>query len=100
MSREEAQRMLAPVIERYNMTSVLHPIAERMRVLLMVSKFGHCLNDLLYRHRVGALPVDIPAIVSNHPRLLPARREPRYCRSITSRWRTKPRRSRSTGSPN
>jgi len=31
-----------------------------------VSKFGHCLNDLLYRHRVGALPVDIPAIVSNH----------------------------------
>ena len=32
----------------------------------MVSKFGHCLNDLLYRHRVGALPIAIPAIVSNH----------------------------------
>jgi formyltetrahydrofolate deformylase len=32
----------------------------------MVSKFGHCLNDLLYRYRIGALPVEIPAIVSNH----------------------------------
>ena len=66
MSREEAQRMLAPVIDRYRMTAALHPIAERMRVLILVSKFGHCLNDLLYRHRVGALPIEIPAIVSNH----------------------------------
>ena len=33
----------------------------------MVSKFGHCLNDLLYRQRIGALPVEIRAIVSNHP---------------------------------
>ena len=32
----------------------------------MVSRFGHCLNDLLYRWRIGALPVDIAAIVSNH----------------------------------
>jgi formyltetrahydrofolate deformylase len=32
----------------------------------MVSKFGHCLNDLLYRHGIGALPIEIPAIVSNH----------------------------------
>jgi formyltetrahydrofolate deformylase len=66
LGREEAQAMLAPVIERYRMTAELHPIAERMRVLIMVSKFGHCLNDLLYRHRVGALPIEIPAIVSNH----------------------------------
>ena len=66
LSPEEAQRMLAPAIERYRMTAALHPIAERMRVLILVSKFGHCLNDLLYRHRVGALPIEIPAIVSNH----------------------------------
>jgi formyltetrahydrofolate deformylase len=32
----------------------------------MVSRFGHCLNDLLYRFRVGSLPIEIPAIVSNH----------------------------------
>jgi formyltetrahydrofolate deformylase len=36
------------------------------RVLLMVSKIGHCLNDLLFRYRSGLLPVEIPAIVSNH----------------------------------
>jgi len=58
--------MLAPVIERFRMTAALHAIAERMRVLILVSKFGHCLNDLLYRHRVGALAIEIPAIVSNH----------------------------------
>ncbi|MEN3586345.1 formyltetrahydrofolate deformylase [Streptomyces sp. ZYX-F-203] len=39
---------------------------ERMRVVLMVSRFGHCLNDLLFRARVGALPVEIAAVVSNH----------------------------------
>jgi formyltetrahydrofolate deformylase len=37
------------------------------RTLIMVSKFGHCLNDLLYRSRIGRLNIDIPLIVSNHP---------------------------------
>src|SRR3546814_3059017 len=41
---------------------------ERERVLLMVSKFDHCLGDLLYRVRIGELKMDIVAIVSNHPR--------------------------------
>jgi formyltetrahydrofolate deformylase len=40
--------------------------AERYRVLILVSRFGHCLNDLLFRHRIGALDVEIPAVVSNH----------------------------------
>jgi formyltetrahydrofolate deformylase len=39
---------------------------QRMRVLLLVSKFGHCLNDLLFRARSGALPVEIAGVVSNH----------------------------------
>lgn len=42
-------------------------LATRVRTLLMVSKQGHCLNDLLFRHKSGQLPIDIPAIVSNHP---------------------------------
>ena len=33
----------------------------------MVSKFDHCLNDLLYRYRIGALPMEVTAIVPNHP---------------------------------
>jgi formyltetrahydrofolate deformylase len=50
----------------FQMTWQFHPTAAKMPVVLMVSKFGHCLNDLLFRHRIGALPVQIPAVVSNH----------------------------------
>jgi len=42
-----------------------------VKVLLMVSKFDHCLDDLLYRHRKGELPMDITAVVSNHRDLRP-----------------------------
>lgn len=49
-----------------NMDWQLHDAAEKPRVLLMVSKIGHCLNDLLFRYKSGLLPVEIPAIVSNH----------------------------------
>ncbi|RBP65014.1 formyltetrahydrofolate deformylase [Brevibacterium sanguinis] len=43
------------------------PRTEKRRVLVMVSKFEHCLNDLLFRSRNGELPVEIAAVVSNHP---------------------------------
>lgn len=39
---------------------------EKMKVMIMVSRFGHCLNDLLYRWRIGALPIDIVGVISNH----------------------------------
>ncbi len=54
---------------RRNMTIEVFPMTQRSRVLLMVSKTDHCLNDLLYRHRVGEPAIDIPAVVSNHPDL-------------------------------
>jgi formyltetrahydrofolate deformylase len=44
----------------------LHDARAKPRVMLMVSKIGHCLNDLLFRYKSGLLPVEIPAIVSNH----------------------------------
>jgi len=44
----------------------LHDAGKKPRVMLMVSKIGHCLNDLLFRYKSGLLPVEIPAIVSNH----------------------------------
>jgi formyltetrahydrofolate deformylase len=44
----------------------LHDARKKPRLMLMVSKIGHCLNDLLFRYRSGLLPVEIPAIVSNH----------------------------------
>src|SRR5262245_29271668 len=63
---EELQREFAPVGAHFDMQWQLHDEAEKPRVLIMVSTFGHCLNDLLYRYRTGALPIVIPAIVSNH----------------------------------
>lgn len=52
--------------ETMHMTWQLHDAQKKPRVMLMVSKIGHCLNDLLFRYKSGLLPVDIPAIVSNH----------------------------------
>jgi len=56
----------ATVAQRFAMQWEMHDAQVRPRVLLMVSKFDHCLNDLLYRYRVGALAMDPVAIVSNH----------------------------------
>ncbi|QCB96264.1 formyltetrahydrofolate deformylase [Arthrobacter sp. PAMC25564] len=55
-----------PVAERFGMHWHLRAHGEKRRVLIMVSKFGHCLNDLLFRARIGELPVDVVAVVSNH----------------------------------
>ena len=50
----------------FGMQSEFHDEAAKMKVVIMVSRFGHCLNDLLYRCRIGALPIDIVAVISNH----------------------------------
>lgn len=55
-----------PVADAFGMEAAIHDTSERMKVLLMVSSFGHCLNDILYRWRIGALPIDIVGVVSNH----------------------------------
>ena len=52
--------------EPYRMEWKLHPAAQPMPTVILVSKEGHCLNDLLFRWKSGLLPVDIRAIVSNH----------------------------------
>jgi formyltetrahydrofolate deformylase len=52
--------------DRLEAQGQLHDAHEKPRVLIMVSKFDHCLSDLLCRHKNGLLPVEIPAIVSNH----------------------------------
>ena len=53
--------------EQYGMQVAFHPVTRRARVLILVSKFGHCLNDLLFRWKSGQLPADIAGVVSNHP---------------------------------
>lgn len=54
------------IAEKFGMKWTFHDPENRMKVMLMVSNFGHCLNDLLYRWRIGALPIDIVGVVSNH----------------------------------
>jgi len=57
----------APVAERFTMAVEIHDAAAPYRTLVLVSKHLHCLNDLLFRTSSGSLPIEIPAVVSNHP---------------------------------
>ena len=68
--KDFAQRF-SRIAERFEMVWGLHDAGRKERVLIMVSRFDHCLNDLLYRYRTGDLAIEIPAIVSNHPDLAP-----------------------------
>jgi formyltetrahydrofolate deformylase len=56
----------APIGADFAMTWSLRDSAQRLKVMLLVSKFDHCLADLLYRWRIGELPMDVVAVVSNH----------------------------------
>ena len=64
----EIDRALSPLAHAPHTELRLSNVIARKRVLLLVSKFDHCLADLLYRHRIGELPMDVVGIVSNHPR--------------------------------
>ena len=63
---ETLREGFGPVAERFGMDFAFHDEAAKMNVVIMVSRFGHCLNDLLYRWRIGALPINIVAVISNH----------------------------------
>ena len=60
------ERVFSWVAEAFHMTWQLHVQAARVRTLIMVSRLGHCLNDLLFRWKTGSLPVDVAGVVSNH----------------------------------
>ena len=62
----EIEKGFEPIAKTFDMAWQVHDSLSRMKVLLMVSRFGHCLNDLLYRWKIGALPIEIVGVVSNH----------------------------------
>jgi formyltetrahydrofolate deformylase len=66
-----ADAFAATVGNQYAMDWQVHDAQRRPRLLILVSKFDHCLNDLLYRHRTGTLRAEIVAIASNHNDLAP-----------------------------
>ncbi|MEV5335513.1 formyltetrahydrofolate deformylase [Streptomyces werraensis] len=63
---DKLRASFAAIGDSFQMDWQINRADEKMRILLMVSKFGHCLNDLLFRARTGALPVEIAGVVSNH----------------------------------
>lgn len=63
---EALRERFAEIAQRHAMQWQIHDCQRRPRVLLLVSKFDHCLIDLLYRRRIGELRIDVPAVISNH----------------------------------
>ncbi len=63
---ETLQDAFAPIATAFAMDVQFHDMSRPTPALIMVSRFGHCLNDLLFRWRTGALPIEIKAVVSNH----------------------------------
>jgi formyltetrahydrofolate deformylase len=59
----------APLAQRFDMTWRMARSSYRPKIAIFVSKAGHCLADLLFRHQIGELGCDIPLVVSNHPDL-------------------------------
>lgn len=62
----QLQKDIEPVADEFDMDIEISDDSVKKKVLIMVSRFGHCLNDLLYRWRIGALPIDIVGVISNH----------------------------------
>ncbi len=63
---DKLQQEFLAVSDRFSMDFRIVPAAQKVRVMVMVSKLGHCLNNLLHDWRNGSLPIDIRAVVSNH----------------------------------
>ena len=59
-------QLFAPIAQKFDMEWRLAQPGERKKMVILVSKYDHCLVDLLYRHKVGELNCDIPLIISNH----------------------------------
>lgn len=66
LSISELRLDFASVALRFGMEWAMHDAHERPRVMIMVSRYDHCLNDILYRWSIGELAIDITAVVSNH----------------------------------
>ena len=68
-TREAFETALTPVTDKYEMAWTLDVVGRPLRTLVLVSKAGHCLNDILFRQRAGQLGIELPLVLSNHPDL-------------------------------
>ena len=65
---EKISAGFADLAKTFNMNWTMRGVAQKKRVMVLVSKFDHCLADLLYRWRIDELPMELTAVVANHPR--------------------------------
>lgn len=63
----QLQEEFTEIAEKFSMDWSMRPSSDKPKVLILVSKFDHCLGDLLYRWRDGELPMDVVGVISNHP---------------------------------
>lgn len=63
---DELNEKFAPVASKFDMQARIHDAQRKARLLILVSRQGHCLNDLLFRTQSGQLPAEIAGVVSNH----------------------------------
>ena len=66
LSEKELEARFSPIAERFGMSWRLSYSEKRYRVAIFVSKYDHCLVDLLYRHKIGELPLHVTGVLSNH----------------------------------
>ena len=65
-SLAEVEKILGAGLGRFNPKLSFRPVAQKKRALILVTKESHCLRDLLYLQELGELPIEIPAVISNH----------------------------------
>jgi formyltetrahydrofolate deformylase len=70
-SKDEFEGALAPVVTRYSMTLEVHTAGRPLRTVILTSRAGHCLSDLLVRQRDTHLNITVPLVMSNHEDLAP-----------------------------
>ncbi|MBF8668262.1 formyltetrahydrofolate deformylase [Pseudomonas putida] len=91
MTLDDLNKGFQPLVEKYKMDHEFFDERAKRKVILMVSRFGHCLNDLLYRWGIGALPIDIVAVISNHldfQKVVEGHGIPYYCIKVTPENKT------------
>ncbi|MEM9494466.1 MAG: formyltetrahydrofolate deformylase [Pseudomonadota bacterium] len=66
MSKTTLEKSFAPVASGFSLDAKFYDLNRKMRVLIAVSKFDHCLVDLIHKCKIGALPIDIVGVMSNH----------------------------------
>jgi len=82
----ELKKSFAPLAEEFGATWSIHTSEERQRLAIFVSRYDHCLQELLWRHRIGEVSADIALVVSNHPDLEPLAKQygiPFHCFPVT-----------------